>query len=68
MTLSAGSLDLFAKLLDSVQLNASAPDFEVVALQVIQARKELAEIRPRQSTKPEHNGRVTKSPRAKATT
>jgi hypothetical protein len=61
MTFSPETLALFAQLLDNVQLNAAAPDFEQVALQVIAARRELAAaLKP----KPEHNGRVTKSPRA----
>lgn len=59
--LSPASLRLFDTLLKGVQLNAAADDFEEVALQVIQARKEVAEAIGR-LTKPEHNGRVTRSP------
>lgn len=43
MALSQETLVFFEVLLNTVRLDASAPDFEEVALQVIQARKELTE-------------------------
>ncbi len=48
--MSPETLDLFAQLLDGVRLDASAPDFEQVALQVIQARKELDAARQTMDT------------------
>lgn len=39
--MSPETLDLFRLLLDGVRLDVSSLDFEKVALQIIQARKEL---------------------------